>query len=57
MMCRHGVTGPCAQCARSTRDAQILHEVARLVAELAHSHGLDASRLRTLMGERREVTP
>lgn len=49
MRCRHGVTGPCAQCRVLSVRAEILDEVAKLVLELAESRGLDTSRLRALL--------
>lgn len=49
MKCRHGVTGRCVECGAEIARGELLVELARLVAQIADSHGFDTSRIEDLM--------
>lgn len=56
MRCKHGVLGGCMSCdheawhdARACKVADAVAEIGRLVVELTHASGLDASTLRGML--------
>jgi hypothetical protein len=47
--CRHGILGKCPQCEGALDRDRLLMEVAKLVAQLADSAGLDTSGLEAML--------